>query len=149
MRVENNKGRIKLKPKQERILAKNSLALLSTIRVTDGRISTNPVSYIWNGEEVAISTLKERMKYKNLVANPQATVCVVSASDPMKYVEIRGRARFVDDSDRTYIRQSFKKISGKEMPEDMDPPEAERVTLYIRPEQISSPVLYKGRFDKK
>ena len=143
---ENNPSLVK--PEHEALLSQTPLATLSTIRKKDGYITTNPVSYIWNGEEIEISTLKHRMKYKNLLANPLATVCIVSPNDPMKYVEIRGQVRFVDDPEREYVRQAFKKISGVDMPEDMDPPNAERVTLYLRPEQVSSPVLYGGRFDK-
>lgn len=149
MKKENNEGNPPLiNSDHEAILAQTFLATLSTIRHTDGHISTNPVSYIWNGEEIEISTLKNRMKYKNLLANPMATVCIVSPKDPMKYVEIRGGVKLVDDPEREYIRSAFKKISGADMPEDMDPANAERVTLYLRPEQVSSPVLYGGRFDK-
>ena len=145
----NEKDPALVKSEHEAILSQTSLATLSTIRYNDGHITTNPVSYIWNGEEIEISTLKNRMKYKNLCANPLATVCIVSPSDPMKYVEIRGRVKLVDDPAREYIRAAFEKVSGHKMPEDMDPPNSERVTLYLRPEQVSSPVLYGGRFDKK
>lgn len=134
--------------RHEDILNSTFIALLSTLRHTDGRISTNPVSFIWNGEEIEISTLKSRMKYKNLVANPGATVCVVSPSNHMHYVEIRGTVRIEEDSDRSYVRRQFRQLSGQDMPEDMDPPDAERVVLYLRPEQVSSPVLYGGSLDQ-
>ena len=132
----------------EEILHSTFLGVLSTLRHNDGRISTNPVSFLWNGEEVEISTLKSRMKYKNLVANPAATICVTHPTNHMRYVEIRGTVRIVDDADRQYLRYQFKKLSGEEPPEDMDPPDAQRVIIYLRPEQVSSPVLYGGRFDK-
>ncbi len=134
--------------KQEAILASTFLATLSTIRCKDGYISSNPVSFIWNGEEFEVSTMKNRMKYKNLLTNPSATICVISPEDNMRYVEVRGTVRMVDDPNREYHRYSFKKLTGQELPEDLDPPNAERVTLYLRPEQVSSPVLYGGRFDK-
>lgn len=133
--------------KHEAILATTFLGALSTIRHNDGRISTNPVSFIWNGEEMEISTLKNRMKYKNLLVNPNATICVMSPQNHMQYVEMRGTVRMVDDPNREYLRHSFIQISGQEPPEDMDPPGSERVTLYLRPEQVSSPLMYGGRFD--
>lgn len=145
---EGNDRKPLLSARQEEVLASTIIGALSTIRHNDGRISTNPVSFIWNGEEIEVSTLKSRMKYKNLVANPNATLCVVSPGDPMRYVEIRGTVRMVDDPDREYLRQSFRKLSGRDLPEDMDPPDEERVTLYLRPEQVSSPSLYGGRFDR-
>ena len=44
--------------------------MLSTIRHKDGLISTNPVGFDWDGEFVRISTLKARVKYANLLADP-------------------------------------------------------------------------------
>lgn len=145
----NNDSKPLINDKHETILAQTFIGLLSTVRHNDGRISTNPVSFIWNGKEIEVSTLKGRMKYKNLVANASATFCVVSPQDHMQYVEIRGMVRIVDDPDRDYLRYQFKKLAGEELPEDMDPPDAERVVLYLLPEQVSSPVLYGGRFDNK
>ena len=137
-----------LTQRQESILASTFIGALSTIRHNDGCIATNPVSFIWNGQEMEMSTLKSRMKYKNVVANPSATICVISPENHMAYVEIRGTVRTVDDPDREYLRYNFMKLSGEEPPEEMDPPGSERVTLYLRPEQVSSPVLYGGRFDQ-
>ena len=150
MHDENMAGKKSLiAQRHEQIFATTFIGTLSTIRYTDGHISSNPVSYIWNGTELEISTLKGRMKYKNLVANPLATLCVVSPNNHSQYVEVRGKVRMVDDPDREYLRYQFKKLSGgEEAPDDMDPPGAERVILYLRPEQVSSPVLYGGRFDE-
>ena len=133
----------------ERILSACKTGLLSTIRHKDGLISTNPVGYLWNGEEIEISTLKSRVKYRNLAANPMATLCVVSPEDSMVYVEVRGRARLEDDPERRKSAEIFKKGTGFDMPRDLDPPDAERVTIYLRPEQVSSPTLYGGRFHKR
>ncbi|MEH6519530.1 MAG: pyridoxamine 5'-phosphate oxidase family protein [Halioglobus sp.] len=144
---EKSEAQSLVKENHETILATTFIGQLSTVRHKDGHISTNPVSYIWNGEELEISTLKGRMKYKNVLANPRATLCVVSPKNHMHYVEIRGTVRVVDDTDRAYLRYQFKKLAGMDAPEDMDPPGSERVVLYLRPEQVSSPVLYGGRFD--
>ena len=59
------------------ILAANTFGVVSTLREKDGLISTNPVSYVWDGECVRISTIKGRVKYANLLANPMVTFCVV------------------------------------------------------------------------
>ena len=66
----------------------------------------------------------------------------------MQYVELRGKVRLVDDPDKRYLRHNFMTLMGVEPPVDLDPPEAERVTIYLSPEQVSSPVLYDGRFHK-
>lgn len=135
-------------PAHEDILKTTFIALFSTIRHKDGYISTNPVNYFWNGEAFEISTLKNRVKYLNLVAQPQATLCVVSPRDFMKYVEVRGRVELKEDPDRSLMQAGFRRVTGIDPPADLDPPGSERVMIYLYPEQVSSPAVYGGRFDK-
>ena len=131
------------------LLDANSLGILTTIRHSDGRLSSNPVGYVWDGESLRSSTLKSRMKYKNLVANPMVTFCVVDQHDLTRYIELRGYASLEDDPDRSFLRLQFRRQSGgEEAPANLDPPGEERVTIRIHPEQVSSPVLYGGRFAK-
>ncbi len=137
-----------LSKEQENILATTFIAMLSTIRHNDGRISTNPVTFLWNGQALKMTTLKSRMKYKNLLANPKATACIISPEDHMRYIEIRGKVHLEDDHDRSDLRENFLTLMGEEPPDDLDPPGSERATLYLTPEQVSSPVLYGGRFHK-
>jgi len=131
------------------LLEKSRFGLMTTIRQKDGLISTNPVGFVWNGEYIRVSTLKSRVKYKNLLADPRISFCVVSSKDIMDYLEIRGVATLDDDPDQSFSRQQFIEGSGgQEPPEDMDPPGAERVIITIHPQQVSSPTLYGGRFEK-
>ncbi len=137
-----------VKPQHEEVLASTVIGCFSTLRHKDGRVSTNPVSYRWNGSEIEISTLKGRMKYRNMEADPRATLCVVSPVDPMHYVEIRGSVRLVDDPDRSLFTAHFRATSGGiEPPDGMDPPGSERAMIYLTPEQVSSPKMYGGQFD--
>lgn len=129
------------------LLARNHFGLLSTIREQDGLISTNPVSYVFDGECVRISTLKSRVKHRNLLADPTVCFCVVDAADHTRYVELRGRASIEDDPDRAFLRRTFLEGPGhNEPPPDLDAPEAERIIVRIHPVQSSSPLLYGGRF---
>ena len=131
------------------ILAANVQGLLSTIRHKDGLISTNPVSYVWDGECVRVSTIKGRVKVRNLLANPTVTFCVVHAADPTKYVELRGTASIEDDPERAFLQAQFRRTSGgHDAPADLDPPDSERVVVRIHPKQSSSPLLYGGRFSR-
>jgi PPOX class probable F420-dependent enzyme len=141
-------GQSLIKPQHEAILATTPIGCLTTVRHNDGRVSTNPVSFLWNGEQFEISTLKGRMKYRNLMADPQAALCVVSARDPMHYVEVRGTVRIQDDPDRVLFAEHFRRTSGGvEPPAGLDPPDAERVMLFLTPEQVSSPTMYGGQLD--
>jgi PPOX class probable F420-dependent enzyme len=132
------------------LLRSSHLAMLSTIRHSDGLISTNPVGFVWDGECIRISTLKSRIKYKNLVANPLVTFCLMSPKNIMSYIEIRGYATLEDDTDRSFSRRQFIEGSGgQEPPADLDPPEAERLFIKFHPQQVYSPSLYGGQFDQK
>ena len=111
------------------ILGGNTFGVVSTLREKDG----------------LISTIKGRVKYTNLLANPMITFCVVDREDIMKYVEIRGHASITDDPDRAFLRSTLE-AGGMEMPENLDPPGTERVVIRIHPQRSSSPMLYGGRF---
>ena len=129
------------------ILETALLATVSTISYKDGLISTNPVGFDWDGEHVRLSTLKSRVKYRNLLANPQVTFCAVDPELPTRYIEIRGYAEISEDPERTLSREMLRRMSGKEM--DLDEPGAERVIIKIIPTQVSTPTLYGGRLDQR
>ena len=59
-----------------------------------------------------------------------------------------GSPEWVDDPDRGLFTEHFRKVSGgMQPPEGMDAPGAERVMVFLTPEQVSSPVMYSGKFD--
>ena len=129
------------------ILEQEYLAIVSTIRHQDGLISTNPVSIEWDGQFVLFSTLKQRVKYKNLLANPQITLCITSSTDSTRYIEIRGTAELTDDPGGAFQRAMWKRFTG----EDefvYDPPGAERVIVKIVPLKVSAPSLYDGQMTR-
>lgn len=130
------------------LLRDQHFAMLTTVRA-DGLLSTNPVGYVWDGEQLRISTLKSRMKFKNIQQDSRVTFCVQSFTNPMHYIEVRGHATLQDDPDRAFFRRQFMEgMNGEEPPEDLDPPNAERVVICIHPEQVSAPKLYDGQFDR-
>lgn len=133
-----------------RILEANGLGILTTIRAKDGLPSSNPVGYVWDGQAVGISTIASRVKYKNILANPNVAFCVVDHADHTRYVELRGWASLEPDADRSFLDRQFRRQSGGQgAPKDLDAPGEQRFIIWIHPEQVSSPVLYGGRFEKK
>lgn len=129
------------------LLADSFFGVLTTVRAKDGLLSSNPVGFVWDGEYVRISSLKSRLKYRNLEADARVAFCVVSNTNIMDYVEIRGHASLRDDTDRSFFRRQFMAGSGgQEPPEDLDASGAERIVITIHPMQVSSPKLYGGRF---
>jgi PPOX class probable F420-dependent enzyme len=130
------------------LLNVEKLGMLTTVR-QDGLLSTNPVGFRFDGARIRISTLKSRLKYRNIRHDPRIAFCVLSSTEQMYYVEIRGYATLADDADRSYFRQQFRELSGQEPPEDLDPPGEERVVITLHPASVSSPTLYGGRFHNK
>jgi len=119
-------------------------ATVSTLRHLDGLISTTPVSFDWDGEFVRFSTLKSRVKYQNLLVNPLITMCIICPNDFTRYIEIRGVAEMSDDPDGQFNRALFQRLTGlDEFPYDAE--NAQRVTVKIIPQQISTPLLYGGQ----
>lgn len=127
------------------ILETAVFAFVSTIRAKDQLISTNPVGFDWDGETLRFSTLKSRIKYRNLQADSRLTICVLDPVNPTRYVEIRGHAELADDPDGSLNQKIYRKNMGRDF--DLDEPDAERVIVTVMAEQVSTPLLYGGRLD--
>jgi PPOX class probable F420-dependent enzyme len=126
--------------------------MMSTFRRADGFVSTTPVGYVWDGMQIRVSTLRSRMKCKDLMADPRLTFCVLSRLEVTHYVEIRGYATIEADPDRSFWKKQFKEgyrimydIEDADPPSDLDPAEAERVIVTLHPTQVACPNLYDGR----
>jgi len=112
---------------------------LATLR-PDGRLSVNPVALIFDGEYIRVSTLKSRMKYKNLLKDPRVAISVPHRNNPNIYVEVRGIAELTDDPDRTFVNSIARHyMDVDEYP--FDEAGAERVTITIHAEQVSAPEI--------
>lgn len=143
----SQKNVVEIPARYHAFLDKHFLAMLTTLR-PDGMLSTNPVGYVWDGRHIRVSTVKSRMKYKNILQDDRVCFCVQSPTNPMDYLEVRGHATVEDDADRSFFREQFRRgMGGEEPPADLDPPDAERVIIAIHPQQVSAPKIYGDRFD--
>ena len=119
------------------ILSDKPTAFVTTLR-PDGRFSTTPMAVLFDGSHLVLSTTKDRRKYRNLRADDRITVCVPHRNNPNRYVEVRGRALVVDDTDRSTIDRVAQTYMGVDRyPFDTD--DAERVTITVIAEQVSAP----------
>ena len=121
------------------ILTDLPIGHMATIR-SDGLISVNPVGLMWDGEFVRVSTIKTRMKYKNLVNDSRVSISIPHRNNPNIYVEIRGTAELTDDPDHTFINSIARHyMNVDEYP--FDQPGDERVTITIHAQQVSAPPI--------
>ncbi|MBA6413687.1 PPOX class F420-dependent oxidoreductase [Parahaliea sp. F7430] len=127
------------------ILETSFFAFVSTIRKKDQLISTNPVGFDWDGETFRFSTLKSRIKYRNMQADPRLTICIMDPKSPTRYIEMRGKAILEDDPEGSLAKKIFKRQTGRDF--DLDEPGAERVIVTLEIEQVSTPKLYGGKLD--
>lgn len=129
------------------ILERARHGIVTTIRHSDGLPSCNPVAIYWDGEGVSFSTLKSRMKFKSLQADPHIAMCIIDPDTIARYVEVRGIAQLQDDPEGSLNKLIYHRATGKDF--DFDESGAQRVIVRLQPLQISMPNLYGGRFEKK
>jgi PPOX class probable F420-dependent enzyme len=92
-----------LVPESHRDLFTGTTIMLSTLN-PDGSIQTTAVwSLLGEDGVVRTSLSKNRQKYRNLLANPTATVFALAADNPFRFIEIRATATIEDDSDKTFL----------------------------------------------
>jgi PPOX class probable F420-dependent enzyme len=121
------------------LLEGRPIAFMTTMR-PDGRMSTNPVAIVYDGDTLRISTVASRRKHRNLLADDRITVCVVQPGNLNRYVEIRGRAVLEPDVDRRFVDAMAKQYMDVDR-YPFDRPEDERVVITIVPEAVSCPSI--------
>ena len=125
-------------PKQcHDILTDRPTGHIATLR-PDGRLSVHPVSLLWDGEYVRVSTLKSRQKYRNLSQDPRVAISIPHRNNPNRYVEIRGVAELTDDPERIFVNSVAQHYMGVDV-YPFDKPGEQRVTITIHAEQVSAP----------
>jgi len=113
-----------------------TFAHIATVR-DDGLLSVNPVSVLFDGSHVRVSTVKTRRKYHNLVRDPRVALSIPDPDDPSRYIEIRGHAVLEDDVDRKFVNEIARTyMDTDEYP--FDQPGDERAIITIVAEQVSA-----------
>jgi PPOX class probable F420-dependent enzyme len=71
------------------------VAVLATLRM-DGTVLLSPVYYEWRDGGFNIWVEQQNVKARHLRRDPRATILVAESDPPLRAVEVRGRARFVE-----------------------------------------------------
>lgn len=93
---------------QIKLLREKQLAHVATV-MADGTPQVTPVWVDTDGEAVLFNTAVGRVKYDNLVRNPDVAVSVADRDDDYRTVTVRGRAEFVEEGADAHIDKLAKK----------------------------------------
>jgi PPOX class probable F420-dependent enzyme len=88
-------------PDSHRDLLSSSVATLATIG-PKGVPQQTVIWFLSDGDSVSISLNTDRQKVKNLREHPELSLLILDLSNPMRYLEIRGRAEITPDDDYAF-----------------------------------------------
>ena len=80
----------------EKFLEPSRIAVVATIH-RSGMPHLTPNWFVYEGDRIAISTTKERIKYRNLSHDPRMSVCIYSELTAVDYVTVSGPVSVSDD----------------------------------------------------
>jgi len=123
-----------LPPETYRLFDDVQFATIATIE-PDGRPQLSVVWVARDGDDVLVSTVKGRRKFRNLESDPRATVLVFDKADPYSYVEVRGTVSLVEAGGRELIDTLCEKYRGI-TPYPHDSPDAVRVVVRVTPDKV-------------
>ncbi|MEU2679573.1 PPOX class F420-dependent oxidoreductase [Streptomyces sp. NPDC007107] len=109
-----------------------AIAVLATVR-PEGQPHLSVVWCMTDGNDVLVSTLRERLKYRHLTRDPRATLLVHPRDNPNSYVSVEGAVLLQEEGAADLIQQLSMRYKGRSYPED---PAVERITVRLRPEHV-------------
>lgn len=89
--------------------------ILVTIATVDAenRPQVNPAWFLFEDGTIWLSLTTDKKKYWNLKQNPHIALCFIDATNPQRYLEVRGRVgEIVEDEGNTIINKIARKYTG-------------------------------------
>lgn len=108
------------------------IAVLATSNA-DGRPQSTVIFVKRDGDAVLFSTIKGRLKTRNMVRDPRVSLLVVDWAKS-RYVEIRGSVEITDDPEKRLLYEMYDRYMGGTPPPPE--PEAERLIVRITPQRV-------------
>ena len=89
------------------------VAVLATLRV-DGTVLLSPVYHEWREGAFNVVIDTQNVKARHLRRDPRATILVAESEPPLRGVEVRGSAQFIDDGVTETARRITARYPGDE-----------------------------------
>ncbi|MEX5634213.1 PPOX class F420-dependent oxidoreductase [Parafrankia sp. FMc2] len=91
-------------PAYRDLLESGNTVTLATVGA-DGQPQLTAVWAILDDGQVRTSLHPSRQKYRNLVANPQATLFVIDPTNPFRTLEVRGTVEITEDTGLEFLQR--------------------------------------------
>ena len=78
------------------LLDKPLVAVLASLH-TDGTVLLSPVYHEWRDGGFNIWVEQQNVKTRHLRRDPRSTILVAESDPPLRAIEVRGRARFIEE----------------------------------------------------
>jgi PPOX class probable F420-dependent enzyme len=114
------------------LLRERNLAHVGTT-MPDGSPQVTPVWIDTDGEAILFNTAKGRVKHRNLVRNPIASISLVDRDDDYRTLVVRGRAEVIEEGADEHIDKLAKKYLGADSYPFRNPAE-QRIIVRVTPE---------------
>jgi PPOX class probable F420-dependent enzyme len=109
------------------------LAVLATLR-KDGSVLLSPVYFEWRDRGFNIWVEQGNVKTRHMRRDPRVTILVAESHPPLRAIEVRGRARFVEDAvSETALRIATRYLGPEEGAEDVAALRGSDVIVRIEP----------------
>ena len=109
------------------------IAVLATSN-RDGRPQSSVIFIKRDGDTVLFSTLKGRLKTRNMARDPRVSLVVVDKNNAGRYVEIGGAVDITEDPDKTLLCEMYDRYKGGATPPPE--PDADRLIVRITPDKL-------------
>jgi PPOX class probable F420-dependent enzyme len=107
------------------------VAILATSN-RDGRPQSSVIFIKRDGDTVVFSTIKGRLKTRNMARDPRVSLLVLKNGG--QYLEVRGSVEINDDPSKSLLHEMYDRYMGGASPPPE--PDAERLIVRITPEKL-------------
>jgi PPOX class probable F420-dependent enzyme len=112
------------------------VAVLATLR-TDGTFLLSPVYHEWREGGFNVWVEKQNVKARHLRRDPRATILVAESDPPLRAIEVRGSARFIEEGvSETALRIATRYLGQEEGAADVEALRGTDVIVRIEPGDI-------------
>ena len=115
------------------LLEEPLVAVLATLR-GDGTVLLSPVWHEWRDGGFNVWIEQQNVKARHLRRDPRATIVVAESDPPLRAIEVRGSARFVEEGvTETALRIATRYLGPEEAAADVEALRGADVIVRIEP----------------